>query len=174
MDLLTSSGYSNDVADFYLTHEEYKQAVDIQKTYIGVTEEQYKLNILNETQTRSALNKLNLRGSKIDAFMEQWSLEKYKYEDLPTHAELDDMLIEKIITEGQWREIMSRRGYSYEHQSWYLKLIDKYVTVSRQLPTRADLQGWYKKKLITEDYFRSEMKQLGYSDQYIHLYLKAM
>jgi hypothetical protein len=173
-ELLTSSGYSKDVADFYLTHEEYKQAVEIQKLYIGIIEDQYKLSMASENETRSALNKQNLRGSKIDALMEQWTLEKYKYEDLPSRSELDSMLVQKIITEGNWREVMTRRGFSFEHQQWYLKLIERAVTVSRALPTKAEITAWYKKDLISEEQFRVEMAQLGYSDYYIDLYLNAM
>ena len=173
-ELLTSSGYGKDVADFYLTNEEYKQAVEIQKLYIGILEDQYKLSMKSENETRSALLKLNLRGSKIDALMEEWTLEKYKYQDLPTRDELNSMLVQKIITEGTWREVMTRRGFSFEHQEWYLKLIERAVTVSRALPTKADITAWYKKELINEDQFRSEMAQLGYSDYYINLYLNAM
>jgi len=173
-ELLTSSGYGKDVADFYLTNEEYKQAVEIQKLYIGILEDQYKLSMKSENETRSALLKLNLRGSKIDALMDEWTLEKYKYQDLPTRDELNSMLVQKIITEGTWREVMTRRGFSFEHQEWYLKLIKRAVTVSRALPTKADITAWYKKELISEDQFRSEMAQLGYSDYYIDLYLNAM
>ncbi len=174
MELMTAAGYGEDIADFYLTHEEYKQALDLQKIYIGITEDQYKLGMLSETQARSALNKQNLRGSKTDALMDQWTLEKYKYEDLPSRTELDSMLIQKIITEGNWRTVMTRRGFSYEHQTWYLKLIERAVTISRALPTKAEITAWYKKELISEDQYRAEMKQLGYSDYYIDLYLNAM
>ena len=174
MDLLKSAGYSDDVADFYLTHEEYKQAIDLQKIYIGIIEDQFKLSMLSDTETRSALNQQNLRGSKIDALMDQWSLEKYKYEDIPTHSEVDAMLIQKVISEGQWREVMTRRGYSYQHQDWYLKLIDRSVSVSQALPTKAEITSWYKKELITIDEYRREMQQLGYADRYIDLYLQAM
>jgi len=173
-ELLITAGYSEDVADFYLTHEEYKQAIEIQKVYIGIIEDQYKLGMVSEAQARSQLNKQNLRGSKTDALMDQWTLEKYKYEDLPTHSELNSLLIEKIITEGQWRAVMTRRGYSFEHQGWYLKLIERAVTVSRALPTKAEITAWYKKKLITADQYRIEMRQLGYADKYIDLYLKSM
>ena len=173
-DLLKEAGYSDDIADFYLTHEEYKQALDEQKIYLGIIEDQYKLNMITETETRSRLNKQNFRGSKIDALLEQWTMEKYKYEDLPTHAELNSLLIEKIINEGQWRDVMTRRGFSFLHQSWYLKLIERAVTVSRALPTKSEITAWYKKKFITEDQYRIEMRQLGYSDYYINLYLQSM
>ena len=172
--LLIEADHTDDAAEFYLTHEEYKQVLEEQKLYVGIIEDQYKLGMESEAQTRAALNKLNLRGSKIDALLSQWTFEKYKYQDLPTHSEVDSMLIEKIISEGEWRNIMTRRGYSYQHQDWYLKLIDRYVSVSKRLPTKADVTAWYKKKLISETDYRDEMTQLGYSDKYINLYLKSM
>jgi len=173
-DLLIDSGYDSDVADFYLTHEEYKQAIDEQKLYLGIIEDKFKLGMESEPSTRGELNKLNLRGSKIDALMAQWNFEKYKYQDLPTHSELNSMLIEKIITEGQWRTIMTRRGYSYEHQGWYLKLIARAVTISKRLPTKADITSWFKSGIINIAEYKTEMKQLGYSDKYINLYLTNM
>jgi len=172
--LLIEADYDKDVADFYLTHEEYKQAIDEQKMYLGIIEDKFKLGMESESQTRTALNKLNLRGSKIDALLAQWIFEKYKYQDLPTHSEIDNMLIEGIINEGDWRNIMTRRGYNYEHQGWYLKLIARAVTVSKRLPTKADITSWYKKQLITPEEYKNEMRQLGYSDRYIDLYLKDL
>lgn len=174
MKLLESADYDRDVADFYLTHEEYKLAIEVQKIYLANIENQFKIGMINDQQARSELNKQNMRGSKIDALLSQWNLEKYKYQDLPTHGELNSLLIEKIITEGQWRDVMSRRGYTFEHQSWYLNLIQRAVTVSRSLPTKAEITAWYKKKLITEVQYRTEMKQLGYADNYIDLYLTSM
>jgi len=173
-DLMIEAGYDKDIADFYLTHEEYKQALDEQKMYLGIIEDKFKLGMESETATRTALNKQNLRGTKIDALLAQWNFEKYKYQDLPTHSELNSMLIEKIISEGEWRTIMTRRGYSYEHQSWYLKLIEREVSVSKRLPTKADVTSWYKAKLISVEEYRVEMRQLDYSDRYIDLYLKDM
>ena len=172
--LLTEAGYEKDVADFYLTHEEYKQALDEQKIYLGIIEDQFKYSVTSEQATRAALNKLNLRGSKIDALLDKWKSEKYQYETLPTHSEVNSLLIEKIISEGDWRTIMSRRGYSYEHQNWYLKLIDRAVTLSKRLPSKADITSWFQNELIDEPQYRLEMQQLGYGDTYIDLYLKNM
>lgn len=172
--LLIEADYEDDVAEFYLTNEEYKQALDVQKIYLDIIEDKFKLGIDTESETRSALNQLNLRGTKIDALLDQWNFSKYKYQDLPTHSELNSMLIEKIISEGEWRSIMTRRGYSYQHQGWYLQLIDRAITVSKRLPTKADITAWFKGQLITTDEYRGEMTQLGYSDRYIDLYLKQI
>jgi hypothetical protein len=174
LELLQSTGYDENTADFYLTHEEYKLELEVQKMNLKAVEERYKLNFISETQARSALNKLNLRGTKIEALIDEWNLELYKYQDLPTKSELNDMLIDKVIDEGSWRELMSRRGYSYEHQTWYLKMINKYVQGGGTLPSRTDLQTFYKKKLISADEFRTEMRNLGYADRYIELYLNSI
>jgi hypothetical protein len=174
LELLQSTGYDENTADFYLTHEEYKLELEVQKMNLKSVEERYKLNFISETQARSALNKLNLRGTKIEALIDEWNLELYKYQDLPTKSELNDMLIDKVIDEGSWRELMSRRGYSYEHQTWYLKMINKYVQGGGTLPSRTDLQTFYKKKLISADEFRTEMRNLGYADRYIELYLNSI
>jgi len=172
--LLKESGYSDDVSDFYITHEEYKQAIEVQKIYLANIENQFKINMISEDEARSDLNKLSLRGSKIDALLDQWNLEKYKYQDLPTHEQLNSLLIMKIINEGQWRDVMTRRGYTQEHQGWYLKLIERSVTISKALPTKVEIISWYKKELITESQFYIEMRQLGYADNYIQMYLKSM
>jgi len=40
-------------------------------------------------------------------------------------------------------------------------------------PTKSELLGWWKKKLITADDCHNELASLGYADQYIKLYMSA-
>jgi len=174
LDMLTSQNLSRDVSDYYLTLEDYKITQESVKLYIDTFKERFLLEVDNETTTRTQLNKMGLRGSKIDALIDNWKTDLYKYQTLPSKSEITAMLIQKIITEGQWREIMTRMGYSFQHQGWYLKLIETDLTISATLPTKAELIAWFKKDIITETQFRIEMKQLGYSDKYIDLYLKSM
>lgn len=174
LDMLTSQNLSDDAADYYLTLEDYKIAQESVKLYTDTAKERYLLGIDSEAETRSALNKLGLRGSKTDALLDNWTMDKYKYEQLPSKSDIDAMLIGKVITEGQWKTVMNRYGYSPQHQSWYLKLMNRQLNISVARPTKADLQGWYKKELISVTEFRSEMAQLGYSEMYINLYLQSM
>ena len=174
LDMLKSQNLSQDAADYYLTLEDYKITQETVKIYIDTFKERYMLSIDSETETRSSLNKMGLRGTKIDALIDNWTLDKYKYEQLPSKSDIDAMLIGKVISEGQWRTIMSRYGYSPEHQSWYIKNMNRQLNISVARPTKADIQSWYKKELISEQNFRDEMRLLGYSDYYINLYLNSM
>lgn len=173
LELLVSQNLSKDAADFYLTLEDYKISQENVKLYIDSTKERFLLGVDTETEARSTLNKLNLRGSKIDALLENWSIDQYKYQALPTKAELNALLINKVITEGQWRTIMTRHGFSFEHQSWYLKLLEREIKVSAASPTKAELISWYKKELISEQTLRAELRTMGYNEEYINLYVKS-
>jgi len=173
LELLKSQNLSEDAADFYLTIEEYKIAQGNVKIYTDTLKDRFLLGVDSESEARSALNKLGLRGTKTEALLENWKIDIYKYQALPTKAELNTMLINKIITEGKWREIMTRLGYSYEHQSWYLKLIEREIKVSPASPTKTELLSWYKKKLISEQVLREELRAMGYNESYINLYVKS-
>uniref|UniRef100_A0A6M3LCZ5 Uncharacterized protein n=1 Tax=viral metagenome TaxID=1070528 RepID=A0A6M3LCZ5_9ZZZZ len=170
LDLLEVQNLSRDAADFYLTMEDYKIATENIRLHTDTLKDRFLLGVDGEATTRSSLNKLGLRGSKIDALVDNWKVDQYKYEALPSKAELSELLITRVISEGQWREIMSRHGYSYQVQSWYLKLLERQITISAALPSRTDLVSWYKKKLIDEPTFNEEMRALGFSDRYIKLY----
>ena len=174
MDMLVSQNLSRDVSDYYLTLEDYKIAQESVKIYTETQRDRYMLGIDSESTSRANLGKLGLRGSKIDALIDAWQIDAYKYQALPSKSEIDAMLTQGVITEGEWAAVMTRHGYSWEHQQWYLHMLQRARTVSRSLPTKADVQAWYKKKLIDADRFRLEMRQLGYSDDYINLYIKAL
>ena len=174
LELMQSQNLSADAADYYLTLEDYKITQESIKINIDTVKERFLLGVDNETVTRSSLNKLGLRGSKIDALISNMSTDLYKYQALPSKAELNNMLINKVITEGQWRSVMTRQGYTFEHQNWYLALMKRELTVSQAQPSRSDLQSWYKKELISEQVFRAEMAALGYNEAYTTLYLKSM
>jgi len=174
MALLIEAEYSQDLADYYLTHEEYKRDLEVQKMHIDILEEKYQLNLISESELRSGLNSLGLLASKTDAIVEKLTLQTYKKEALPSRTDIDDLLIQGIINEGDWRYIMTRRGYTSEHQGWFLSLIDKYINVSQNLPTKAEVKTWFKKGLIDQAQYRVEMRQLGYAEHYIDLYIQSM
>ncbi len=173
-DLLKQHGMSDDVAEFYLVNKEYERDLKVVNMYIDILEDKYMYNLITESQASSELNKMGLRGSKIEAILEKWRVQKYKTEKKPTHTELDDLLIEGIIGESEWTNGMSELGYNFRYQGWFRKLIDRYVNISQKLPTKAEVISWYKKGLLDEQGFRNEMKLLGYASKYIDLYLATI
>jgi beta-lactamase class A len=113
-----------------------------------------------------------MRGAKIDALMDNLNLYKYKYDQIPSRSDLDRFLVKGIIDEGQYRSLMSRHGYSSLYTSWYVEELRGEITQGGRAPTKTDLDNWLKRKYITEDEYRIEMKALGFNDRYIELYLK--
>ena len=172
--LLIDQGYSNDLADYYLTLEDYNRDKALQKQQIENTRDEYLLSIIPLNTARTRLNQMGLRGETIDVYLETWELDRYKYQTLPSKTELDRFLQKEIITIGEWRQGMERFGYSFQSVEWYLRDMQPKLEQSRILPSRTDLGTWYKKNVITQVVYFEEMRQLGYSDKYIQLYFNAL
>jgi len=173
-ELLTEQGYSTDLAGYYLEMEDYNRDKIIRDTYIDNTRERMLLNVISPAQARDTLNQLGLRGEKIDSLMDTWQLDAYKFAAIPTKSELDNFLINGIIDQGSYRTIMARHGFSDILIDWYLKDLERALTVTKRGPTKADITAWYKKKHITVEQFREELTVMGYADKYIDLYIKSV
>lgn len=169
-DFLENLGYDEDTADWYLTQEDYnitKEAADIQLENVR---DAFLLGLETLASTRSSLNKLNLPGENIEALLDSWQLDKWKYEALPSRGDLDAWLVAGIIDEQKWRYYMSRHGYSHELQGYYLREMQGAIIQGGRLPSKTDLNKWYKKKIISETQWRQGMQALGYSENIINRY----
>ena len=171
MAILEEQDYSRDLADYYLEMEDYNRGKSLQKQEISNTRDEYLLNRITSSSARTRLNNMGLRGDLIDSYLETWELDRYQYQALPSKSELDNFLIKGIINQGQWRDVMSRHGYTGPHIQWYLEDLKRELEVTRRMPTKADLTGWYKKNKINRDEFYEDMRLLGYADRYIELYI---
>lgn len=171
MDLLMEQDYSNDLADYYLTLEDFNRSKDLQKQRIANTRDEMLINQITSSTARTRLNQMGLRGETIDMYLETWELDRYQYQALPSKGELDNFLLKGIITQGQWRDVMNRHGYSGPHVQWYLDEMQRELEVTRRMPTKADLIKWFKGGNITEGEYREDMGRLGYAERYINLYM---
>ncbi len=170
-DLLLEQDYSQDLADYYLNLEDFNREKSLQKQRITNTRDEMLLGRITSSTARARLNTMGLRGEAIDLYLETWELDRYQYQALPSKSELDNFLIRGIINQGQWHDVMIRHGYTMPHQLWYLEEMKRELEVTRRMPTKADLLGWYKKGKITVEEFRTDMRLLGYADKYIELYI---
>lgn len=170
-DLLTQQGYSNDLADYYITLQDYNRDKELQDKQIENTRDGYLLNLRTQAETRSRLNSMGLRGDTIDTLMESWDLDRYKYQTTPSKSELDRFLAKGIIDEGQWRENMTRLGYTFQQIAWYWEDILPERSGTTRLPTKAELKRWLEADRIDRDTYIAEMKTQGYADRYIDLYI---
>ncbi len=172
--LLMEQDYSEDLASYYLELEAFRRDKKLRDQKIDNLRDQFLLSQLSRSAVRDQLNQLDLRGEKVDSLMETWTLDAYKYAAIPSKSDLDSFLSKGIITEGQYRDYMARHGFSQTGVSWYLEDMQPGVGARDRLPTKADLGKWYKKNVILQPRYRSEMALLGYSDEYIDLYFNSL
>ena len=169
-ELLTAQDYTDALADYYLTLSDYNMALEVQDLIFENIHDRFLLRDLSETQARDDLSKMGVLGEKIDALLAAWSLETYKTARLPSLSDLTSFLLKGIITEDQYRGMLSRMGYSAGHIAWYLEALASPEGSTPKLPSRTDLAKWLDKGIITEKEWRAEMKLQRYSDKYIDYY----
>ena len=169
--LLTSQDYSSELADYYLTMSDYKQAQETQKLLLDNIKTKYLLTKINSADATKELNKMGLDSSRVAALIANWALERYQFELLPTKTELTDFLLRGIITESQYRGVMSQHGYDAVSIQWYLDALSAESGGKAKRPTKAELGRFLKSGIIQPTEYTKEMKELGYSDYYINLYI---
>ena len=173
-DLLVSQDYTDDLADFYISVADFEISSEAQDLRIGNAREEFLLSIKTESSTRDTLNKEGLRGENIDALLETWKLDIFKYQSIPSKTDLDKFLVKGIITEGQYRGYMQQHGYSSTITSFYLQDLSLDLTSPGRNPTRTDISTWYAAGEILEAEWRSEMASLGYSSKHIENYFRTL
>ncbi len=172
--LLIAQDYSDALADFYLTLSDYNTEKETQDLLFTNIRERFLLHSLTATEVKDQLSKMNVPGSKIDALLANWSLQMYKYERLPSLTDLRELLLTGIITEAQYRSVMTQHGFNPSHIGWYLAALKEPEATNPRMPSRTDLEKFLLKGIIDENEYRAEMRLLRYSDKYIEYYLQEM
>lgn len=172
--LLKAQDYSEELADYYLTLEEYTRDKEILKMQIDNLQENYLLGLTSEQTARDGLNKAGLLGAKIDALLDQWNLQKYKYQRLPTKSDCDTFLVKGIIDEPEYTELLTQHGFAWRHIRLYLEDLKGEIVTGGRLPSRTDIETWYKQDIITKEQYREEMRAIGYSERHIDWYFKKL
>ena len=171
-DLLEQCGYSEDLADYYLTYAEYEQEQETQDILFENIEDRYLINQISDSEARSMLNSMGMNASKIEAYLDKWNLKRYRYDQVPTKEELADWLSKGIITESQYRDRMHQRGYSIADVERYLESLGGEGATQGRSPTKADLNRWLNNEIITPSEYVAEMTALNYQPRYIRYYLQ--
>ena len=174
LSLLIEQDYSEDLASYYLELESFRRDKKIRDQQIDNLRERYLMNQITVTVARDELNKLELRGEKINTLIDTWTLDRYKYEAIPSHSELDGFLIKGIISEGEYNIFMARHGFSQTAISWYLQDMAGARSFGGRAPSRANIESWYKKGVIIESEYRQQMAALGYAPAHVELFFKAL
>ena len=169
--LLTAQDYSSDLADYYLTLSDYKEAQQTQNLLIDNIKTRFLLNKITSSNATTDLSRMGMDSNRISALLANWSLEAYQYELLPSKTELTNFLLKGIITEAQYRGTMSQHGYDATSINWYLTEIKTETSLAARRPSKAELGRFLKSAIIQDSEYVIEMTALGYSQKYIAMYI---
>jgi hypothetical protein len=131
----------------------------------------YRKKIISADQAKMALQEMSYNAAKIDFFLAREDLKavqtrKEAYidrwhslyiEGIATADEVSNSLVDVGVTKAEVDELLPL---------WYLERIQRVAK-----PTRAELNRFLKKGIITEVAWNQQMQLMGYSDQYIEWYL---
>ncbi len=173
-DLLLEMGYKQDPIDLYLIQAEFDRAKAIQDINFDNLKDRFLLGINSETTTRGALNTMGIKGEKVNALISTWNLDKYKYQSLPSRTDLEAFVANGIITEGTWRNIMSRHGFSALHMDWYWNELQISLNKPPLQPSKSEINAWLKNNIITEDQWIALITAKGYDNTTVTRYLQVI
>ena len=174
LELLMAQDYDEETADYYITLSEFNRTKKLQEEFLTNIKERYLLDVITESELRNELNASGLTGEAVEVTIDSLKIDKYKYAALPSRSNLDQFLSRGIITEDQYRQVMTRLGYQANHIEWFLKLLEPEIGSPHTLPSRTDVTRWVKNNVITRTDWRGYMFRLGYSDVDITHYLKEI
>ncbi len=172
--LLTAQDYSSDLADYYLVLSDYNEAKKTQNLAIDNIKTRFLLRKISTASATTSLTRTGMDSSRIAALLENWSLEAYQYELLPSKTELTNFLLKGIISETQYRGTMSQHGYDAVSIQWYLDELLTATAISARRPSKAELGRFLTKGIIQPSEYITEMKALGYSEDYITMYISDL
>jgi hypothetical protein len=83
-------------------------------------------------------------------------------------------LLQGAITEGQAVTRLIAEGFALDLATALVAQWTVTITVEDRLPTRSDLDRFYRAKLISEAQYKSYMKRNGYPTELASLYFRAL
>jgi hypothetical protein len=124
-EMVMNSGYTVDQVDFMISLTDYADLKEYQDDIIAAIKDKFQNNLIEEIDARSELQQLNLPAIKVDSLLTRWKVRKVINTKMPSKTDLDKFLRYQIVNKDQYRQEMTRLGYSFYQTEWYLQLADK-------------------------------------------------
>ena len=91
---------------------------------LKVIKDRFILRLSDKFETLRALSLLNLESARVDLLFEQWDIELYKDNKIPSKTDLEKFYLSDIVTVEQWHGEMDKIGYSGKYRNWYFQLME--------------------------------------------------
>jgi hypothetical protein len=150
--------------EFWIENAEWEKILDDFDIVLGELQEQFLSGVIDDSDLRSELNRLDLPAAAVDNLIERLQKKKIRQRKIPTKQELIDFLKAGIIEDEIFFQRMRLLGYSDKDT----RLFMTYILISRETVTRKFLddeiyQKWYLQKILTLEDLESIFIAKNYS-----------
>lgn len=171
---LMELGYSKKDAELMLEfYKAYKHSANRDLT-VSMTLKAYLRGLMTREDCKSYLQYLGYDEDEAELII---SLEEEKMKEERLDDAIDSAVYRfsrGLIDEERLRLILTDLGLPEAEKELIVEKAYLEREKREKLPTKADLISWLKQKVITKEDFKQWMKRLGYKDDVIELYLKAV
>jgi len=122
--LLRNLGYKEDQAVFYIAGAEFDAARKLEGSKLKVIKERFILRLSDKFETMRELSLLNLDAKRVDLLFEQWEIELFKDNKIPSKSDLEKFWLNNVINDDEWHEEMDKIGYKGKYRNWYFVLME--------------------------------------------------
>jgi hypothetical protein len=162
--------YNADPEDAEKTSEDKTKEKNRDLTTAQVTSGYHK-GLFSKDEARAALQTLGYNQDEADFYLAMEDLKREQERKDEYISNFRQLFVTGIVDKSQVRRDLSGLNFPDAEVDQLLELWDLERLRRVERPTRADLDRFFKSGIINAGTYESEMKGLGYSDQYISWYL---
>lgn len=121
--LFKGIGLGEIATEFFINQTLFEKEQDEIDNEIDIIEEEFTTGTIGFNEADTRLDNLGIRSNRKDRLLREWQLDRDKSNSLPSKSDLQDFIKKGIITEEEFRDVMSKKGFSTKHINWYIDLI---------------------------------------------------
>jgi hypothetical protein len=122
---LSSIGYDESDANFYVSLAEYELEQDRQEDLIDAVRIKYVEGHINKNDAVSELSSLGIPPTQTSSLIAEFDVQRLKKITLPSRADLDSFYLDDIIDENEYMEGLRSKRYTEDRIQWYLQRLDR-------------------------------------------------
>ena len=170
--LLLTLGYDENKAEFLIVSKDYEIEEKAINKKIKLVKEKYVKRRIDKFGAFAELNRLNLPSDYVSYLLEDWELDFLKSDKLPSRGDITKWRRQDIITDTQFISWCNQLGYTEDVSNFYLQSLKKDLSDKPRLTlSKTEVDKFYLADVLTEEDYKNELYQLGYTQYYVTLNL---
>lgn len=120
--LLIAMKYDETEVDYLLASVDFDKEKETEKLILNNVMKKFQNNLIEETEARDQLGTLLIEGNRIEVLIEKWKINILQNARKPSKADLDKLMLAKIIDDKIYVEQMTKLGYEPKYIGWFMQL----------------------------------------------------